>query len=181
MNAINWFEIPAANFKRAVAFYEQIMAAKLPIEDSFPGMKMAMFPYNDQFSSTRAWQEMIDRLQPLRGFQLHGQGDQRMAQRIVQIPRQAPSLIVPDLQQAPTQAAHSGLSSLEPGDVLDNDPHLGHDITIFRNGEERLKPPSGHAWGRGHRPPDLLGKQRLAGAGDLAKQRLNLVGKVGNH
>ena len=47
MNAINWFEIPAANFKRAVAFYEQIMAAKLPIEDSFPGMKMAMFPYQE--------------------------------------------------------------------------------------------------------------------------------------
>ena len=45
MNAINWFEIPAANFKRAVAFYEQILAAKLPVEESFPGMKMAMFPY----------------------------------------------------------------------------------------------------------------------------------------
>jgi len=47
MNAINWFEIPAANFKRAVAFYERILAAKLPIDDSFPGMKMAMFPYQD--------------------------------------------------------------------------------------------------------------------------------------
>jgi uncharacterized protein len=45
MNAINWFEIPAANFKRAVTFYEQIMATNLRIEDSFPGMKMAMFPY----------------------------------------------------------------------------------------------------------------------------------------
>ena len=45
MNAINWFEIPAANFTRAVAFYERILAAKLPIEDSFRGMKMAMFPY----------------------------------------------------------------------------------------------------------------------------------------
>ena len=45
MNAINWFEIPAANFERAVAFYERIMAAKLPVDDSFPGMKMAMFPY----------------------------------------------------------------------------------------------------------------------------------------
>ena len=47
MNAINWFEIPAANFARAVAFYETIMAAKLAIEDSFPGMKMALFPYQD--------------------------------------------------------------------------------------------------------------------------------------
>ena len=47
MNAINWFEIPVANLERAVAFYEQIMAAKLPLESSFPGMKMAMFPYKD--------------------------------------------------------------------------------------------------------------------------------------
>ena len=47
MNAINWFEIPAANFARAVAFYERIMALKLTIDDSFPGMKMAMFPYQE--------------------------------------------------------------------------------------------------------------------------------------
>ena len=47
MNAINWFEIPVANFARAVAFYETIMAARLPIDDSFPGMKMALFPYEE--------------------------------------------------------------------------------------------------------------------------------------
>ena len=47
MNAINWFEIPAANFARAVAFYERIMALKLTIDDSFPGMKMALFPYEE--------------------------------------------------------------------------------------------------------------------------------------
>ena len=47
MNAINWFEIPAANFARAVAFYERIMALKLTIDDSFPGMKMALFPYQE--------------------------------------------------------------------------------------------------------------------------------------
>ncbi len=45
MNAINWFEIPAANFERAVAFYEKVYAAQLPIDTSFPGMRMAMFPY----------------------------------------------------------------------------------------------------------------------------------------
>ena len=45
MNAINWFEIPAANFERAVAFYEKVFAAPLPIENSFPGMRLAIFPY----------------------------------------------------------------------------------------------------------------------------------------
>lgn len=44
MNAINWFEIPAANFARAVAFYERILAAPLPIDASFPGVRMAFFP-----------------------------------------------------------------------------------------------------------------------------------------
>jgi len=47
MNAINWFEIPVANFERAVAFYESILGEKLPVDSSFPGMKMAMFPYKD--------------------------------------------------------------------------------------------------------------------------------------
>jgi hypothetical protein len=47
MNAINWFEIPAANFERAVRFYEQILAAPLPIDASFPGMRMAMLPYEE--------------------------------------------------------------------------------------------------------------------------------------
>jgi len=45
MNAINWFEIPAANFERAVAFYETILAAKLKIDTSFPDIQMAVFPY----------------------------------------------------------------------------------------------------------------------------------------
>lgn len=47
MNAINWFEIPAANFERAVAFYNRILSTTLHIDDSFPGMKMALFPYQD--------------------------------------------------------------------------------------------------------------------------------------
>jgi len=47
MKASNWLEIPVANFRRAVAFYEQIMTTKPPIEKSFPGMKMAMFPYKE--------------------------------------------------------------------------------------------------------------------------------------
>lgn len=45
MNAINWFEIPTANFERAIAFYEKIFAAKLTLNASFPGMRMAVFPY----------------------------------------------------------------------------------------------------------------------------------------
>ncbi len=47
MNAINWFEIPVADFARAVAFYERILAAQLPIDASFPDVRMAFFPMQD--------------------------------------------------------------------------------------------------------------------------------------
>lgn len=47
MNAINWFEIPAANLERATSFYETILAAKLTMDTSFPGMRMALFPYQE--------------------------------------------------------------------------------------------------------------------------------------
>ena len=44
MNAINWFEIPVADFPRARRFYETTMAVELKLDESFPGMQMAIFP-----------------------------------------------------------------------------------------------------------------------------------------
>lgn len=42
-NAINWFEIPAANFDRAVKFYSSVFEAEMPINEVM-GTKMAFFP-----------------------------------------------------------------------------------------------------------------------------------------
>jgi predicted enzyme related to lactoylglutathione lyase len=39
-----WFEIPARNFERAVAFYEAVMATRLRPETVGPS-RMAVFPY----------------------------------------------------------------------------------------------------------------------------------------
>lgn len=47
MNAINWFEIPAADFARATRFYEQIFATALHVDSSFEGIRMAVFPHAD--------------------------------------------------------------------------------------------------------------------------------------
>ena len=41
---INWFEIPATDFDRAVGFYENIFATKLRRED-MNGMRLGIFPY----------------------------------------------------------------------------------------------------------------------------------------
>ncbi len=43
-NVITWFEIPAANFPRAVNFYEQLFAVSLKRE-AMNGHEMGVFPY----------------------------------------------------------------------------------------------------------------------------------------
>ena len=45
-HAINWFEIPAKNFERAKAFYEQVLNIQMIVP--FDGMKYAMFPADMQ-------------------------------------------------------------------------------------------------------------------------------------
>jgi len=47
-NAINWFEIPAADFDRAVAFYNAVLGAEIQKGD-FMGEPQAFFP-SDQTS-----------------------------------------------------------------------------------------------------------------------------------
>jgi uncharacterized protein len=44
-NALNWFEIPAADISRAKGFYEKIFEIKME-EMEMPGMKYAMFPFD---------------------------------------------------------------------------------------------------------------------------------------
>ena len=41
---INWFEIPAVDFERAVTFYEKIFATQLKREE-MSGMELGVFPY----------------------------------------------------------------------------------------------------------------------------------------
>ena len=43
-NAINWFEIPAANFDRALKFYNRVMSSELvPFDNEARKAKMAFF------------------------------------------------------------------------------------------------------------------------------------------
>ena len=46
-NVAVWFEIPAADFERAVGFYEKVFATRL-IRDKFGPADMAVFPYESQ-------------------------------------------------------------------------------------------------------------------------------------
>jgi hypothetical protein len=43
-NAINWFEIPASDLKRAKKFYETIFEFDMPELDIGDGLRMALFP-----------------------------------------------------------------------------------------------------------------------------------------
>ncbi len=46
-NAINWFEIPSADYDRAIAFYNQIFQVELKRE-THEDMKLAIFPHDAQ-------------------------------------------------------------------------------------------------------------------------------------
>lgn len=48
MNAINWFEIPAADFARACHFYERILAAPIKRDLSFDGVKLGVLPASEE-------------------------------------------------------------------------------------------------------------------------------------
>jgi predicted enzyme related to lactoylglutathione lyase len=43
-NAINWFEIPAADIKRARQFYNTILDISLEVPFEMMGMQMSLFP-----------------------------------------------------------------------------------------------------------------------------------------
>jgi predicted enzyme related to lactoylglutathione lyase len=42
-NAINWFDIPSADFDRAVKFYSEILGEEVRVDDSM-GQKLGFFP-----------------------------------------------------------------------------------------------------------------------------------------
>jgi len=46
-NAVNWFEIPASNYDRAINFYQEVLGAKFE-EFNKNGTKMAFFNYDPQ-------------------------------------------------------------------------------------------------------------------------------------
>ncbi|MCH9015126.1 MAG: VOC family protein [Gemmatimonadetes bacterium] len=45
-NAINWFEIPANNFERAVTFYSTVLDCEMQRMD-LDGFRMAIFPHGE--------------------------------------------------------------------------------------------------------------------------------------
>lgn len=49
-NIINWFEIPATDFERAVEFYETVFDIRLRREE-MSGAKMGLFPYQEPATS----------------------------------------------------------------------------------------------------------------------------------
>lgn len=46
-NALNWFEIPTSDIKRASKFYGTILGAELDVAEMMPGYQMAMLPSED--------------------------------------------------------------------------------------------------------------------------------------
>jgi predicted enzyme related to lactoylglutathione lyase len=116
MNAINWFEIPAANFKRAVAFYEQIMASSLRIEDGFPGMKMAMFPY--QPPGVGGCVIEFDKFRPSAdGVRVYLNGGDNLAAILDRVEAAGGKLVMPKTQ-LPKDIGYIGMFSDSEGNIV---------------------------------------------------------------
>lgn len=62
-NAINWFEIPVADYDRARKFYEEVLAFPLEPMD-MPGLRMLMFPIDEQTGTSGALVFAPDFYQP---------------------------------------------------------------------------------------------------------------------
>ena len=60
-NVINWFEIPATDFERAVGFYEKVFDTTLECQ-SMDGAKMGIFPCQDPATGGAVTQ--MDMLKP---------------------------------------------------------------------------------------------------------------------
>ncbi|MFT5890542.1 MAG: putative enzyme related to lactoylglutathione lyase [Dokdonia sp.] len=48
---LNWFEVPVANMKRAISFYEAVFGIKICLQD-FGGVQMGLFPRQDNADIT---------------------------------------------------------------------------------------------------------------------------------
>jgi predicted enzyme related to lactoylglutathione lyase len=66
-NAINWFEIPAKNFKRAKSFYEAVLDIEI-MAIPHPAYKYGMFPADMQNGQEGVRADAL--LEPLSPFRL---------------------------------------------------------------------------------------------------------------
>ena len=91
-NVAVWFEIPAANFERAVGFYEKVFATRLKREKFGPS-DLAVFPYDGQGVSGAVM--AADGYQPGTGSVVYLSAGKDLAVELSRVPTAGGSVAVP--------------------------------------------------------------------------------------
>lgn len=98
-NLINWFEIPATDFKRAVSFYQNILALEINETEMF-GSKMGFFP-SDGKNVSGAIVQGSDYSPSSNGVLLYLNGGEDLQHALDKVPQHGGSIIVPKTQISP--------------------------------------------------------------------------------
>jgi uncharacterized protein len=116
MNAINWFEIPAADFARATRFYEQILAIPLRVDDSM-GIKLAVLPYTQGEGIGGAIVEMPQAKPHADGVRIYLNGGADLDAILKRVPAAGGQVVMPKtfLRE---DIGHIGMFSDSEGNVI---------------------------------------------------------------
>lgn len=98
-NLINWFEIPAADFNRAVEFYKGILEVKIQETEMF-GTKMGFFP-SDGKNVTGAIVQGDDYKSSMEGVTLYLNGGDNLQLILDKVENHKGRIIVPKTQISP--------------------------------------------------------------------------------
>ncbi len=98
-NLINWFEIPAVDFDRAVRFYSAVLDARLEPMD-LGGTKMGMFP-NDGSNVSGAVVQGADYVPGAQGALVYLSGGEDLSPMLARVAQAGGTVIVPKTQISP--------------------------------------------------------------------------------
>ena len=98
-NLINWFEIPATDFSRAVEFYKGILELEIQETEMF-GTKMGFFP-SDGTNVTGAIVQGNDYKPSMQGVTLYLNGGENLQTILNKVENHKGEIIVPKTQISP--------------------------------------------------------------------------------
>jgi predicted enzyme related to lactoylglutathione lyase len=116
MNAINWFEIPAADFPRATRFYEQILDTSLRIED-IGGVRLGVLPYTQNEGIGGAVVEMQQAKPHADGVRIYLNGGADLDAILKRVPAAGGQIVMPKTL-LPADIGHIGMFSDSEGNVI---------------------------------------------------------------
>jgi predicted enzyme related to lactoylglutathione lyase len=113
---INWFEIPANDLDRAIAFYERVLGKKLQRQD-MGDMKMAFFPYPETATGGALCQHPMSRPAADGGVMIYLDGGDDLADPLGRVVAAGGAVVMPKTQITP-EIGYMGFFRDTEGNVI---------------------------------------------------------------